>query len=485
MSDRITRLWQPTPEETLVPEMNDHANSTATEQASASARKAAPAGWFRWVICGLLFFAITVSYIDRQVIGVLKTTLMQTYHWSDSDFANIIFTFQLAYALGQLLSGWLFDRIGVRVGFMIAVLIWSLAATAHGLIGLIPMDATWSWPLGPGTVKILNIGVISVLGFSLARFALGLPEGGTFPGAVKAVSEWFPRRERALATGLFNAGTNVGAMVTPLAVPILTSCWGWPSAFYATGTIGFAWLLCWWPLYDAPERHRWLSPAELAYIRSDPPDPSAHIPWLTLLRYRQTWTFAIGFALSAPVWWFYLYWIPGFLQDRHGLNLVQLGVPLVTIYLMTDLGSIGGGWLSSHLLKRGWSVNAARKTAMLGCALCVVPVFLAGITASLWTATLLVGLAASAHQGFAANLFTIVSDTMPRKAVSSVIGIGGMAGAFAGMGFAKLTGYILDTGWPGRYAILFTIASTAYLVNLLVIHLLSPRLEPAQFDNAV
>lgn len=459
--------------------------STSITDFSTPEREPLRAGWVRWIICGLLFLAVTVSYIDRQVIGVLKATLMQTYHWSDSDFANLIFAFQLAYALGQLVSGRLFDLLGVRVGFTIVVLVWSLAAMAHGLISLVPMDAAWSVPLGEGGTKTLHIGLISVLGFSFARFALGFPEGGTFPGAVKAVGDWFPRRERALATGLFNCGTNIGAMVTPLVVPVLTSYWGWPAAFYATGALGFAWLVCWWPLYAPPEQHKWVSPAELAYIRGDPPDPPATIPWLTLLRYRQTWAFAIGMALSAPVWWFYLYWIPGFLQDQHGLNLLQLGAPLVAIYLLTDVGSIGGGWLSSHLLKRGWSVNAARKTAMLCCALCVVPVFLAGITPSLWTATLLVGLAAAAHQGFSANLFTIVSDTMPRKAISSVVGIGGMTGAFAGMGLAKLTGYILDTLWPGRYAILFAIASTAYLVNLLVIHLLVPRLEPAQFEGAV
>jgi ACS family hexuronate transporter-like MFS transporter len=319
----------------------------------------------------------------------------------------------------------------------------------------------------------------TVLGFGAARFALGLAEGGNFPAAIKTVSEWFPRKERALSTGIFNAGSNVGALVAPLLVPWLTVAFGWPTTFIVTGALGAAWLVTWWPLYWSPEKHPRVSSAELAYIHSDPPDPVVKIPWLTLLRYRQTWVIVVGMFLSAPIWWFYLYWIPDFLHKRHGLNLLQLGPPLVAIYLMTDVGSIGGGWLSSWLIKRGWTVNAARKTAMLVCALCVVPVFAASTVSNLWVATMLIGLAASAHQGFSANLFTLVSDTAPRQTVSSIVGLGGMAGAIGGMFIAKLAGYVLQ--WTGEYRILFAIAACVYLINLLIIHVLNPRLKPMEF----
>jgi ACS family hexuronate transporter-like MFS transporter len=409
----------------------------------------------RWEVCALLFFATTINYIDRQVLGVLKTDLMRELSWNEVDYGNIITAFQIAYAAGYLGMGRLMDGIGVRLGFTLAVFFWSLAAMAHGLARCIT-------------------------GFGLARFGLGLAEGGNFPGAIKTVGEWFPKRERALATGIFNAGSNVGALITPIVVPWLTIRYGWPTAFYVTGAAGFLWLAAWWLLYRSPDRHPRVTPAELAHIRSDPPDPPVRIPWLSLLRHRQTWAFAAAMFLVSPVWWFYLYWIPGFLRDRHGLDLLAIGPPLVTIYLMTDVGSIAGGWLSSSLLKRGWSVNAARKTALLACALCVVPVVAAAGIGSLWPATLLIGLAASAHQGFSANLYTIVSDTVPRQAVSSVVGIGGMAGAVGGMFIAQLTGYVLQA--TGSYVVPFAIAGSAYLVALGVLHLLLPRLEPMRLD---
>jgi ACS family hexuronate transporter-like MFS transporter len=434
------------------------------------------------VICGLLFFATTICYIDRQVIGILKQdVLMNKLAWTEIDYANVIFAFQAAYALGQLLSGRLFDRIGVRLGLALAVGMWSMAAIAHGLVGLLPPELGITIPvpfgLGQGHVFVLA----SVLGFGAARVGLGFAEGGNFPAAVKAVSEWHPRRERALATGLFNAGSNMGALITPIVVPWLSLTLGWPAAFYATGVIGLVWLVFWLPMYNSPERHPRVSAGELAYIQSDPPDPAVKISWLQLLGYRQTWAFVIGMAMSAPIWWFYLYWIPGFLQKSHSLKMEDLPLPLVVIYLMTDAGSIGGGWISSALLKRGWSVNAARKTAFLICALCVVPVFAASQVSGLWTGTLLIGLAASAHQGFSANLFTLVSDTVPRQAVSSVVGLGGTAGALAGMLFAKLVGYVLDASPQGGYTVLFGIAASAYLLNLLVIHTMLPRLEPMRF----
>jgi MFS transporter, ACS family, hexuronate transporter len=414
--------------------------------------RARPAGWHRWVICALLFFATTINYIDRQVIGILKPVLAKDLGWSEIDYSNIVFAFQAAYALGYLLAGRLMDRVGVRVGLTLAVVVWSVAAMAHALVR-------------------------SVAGFSAARFGLGVSEGGNFPAAIKAVGEWFPRRERALATGIFNAGSNVGALITPLVVPWLTISFGWPAAFLATGALGFVWLVAWLILYREPERDPRLSPEELTYIRSDPPEPSYEtIPWLRLLGHRQTWAFAVGMFMTSPIWWFYLYWVPDFLNKRHGLDLIHMGPPLVVIYLMTDVGSIGGGWLSSWLIKRGWSVNAARKTALLACALCVVPIFMASRVSNLWSAVLLIGLAASAHQGWSANLYTIVSDTVPRQAVSSVVGIGGMAGAIGGMFIAKLAGYVLQ--WTGDYLTLFIIASSAYLVALLIIHALLPRLQP-------
>lgn len=409
-------------------------------------------GWFRWVICGLLFFATTINYIDRQVIGVLKPTLQEQLGWSEIDYGNIVFAFQLAYAVGFLATGRLMDRVGVRRGFSLAVIFWSIAAMGHGLVR-------------------------SVMGFCIVRFGLGLAEGGNFPAAVKTVSDWFPKKERALATGIFNAGSNVGALLTPLIVPWITVLWGWPAAFYFTGGLGFLWLIAWLLIYDRPERHPRVSPRELAYIQSDPPDPVEKISWLQLLRYRQTWAFTIGMFMTGPIWWFYLYWMPDFLHKTHHLDLIHLGPPLVVIYLMTDFGSILGGWFSSWLIKRGWSVTAGRQFAMLVCALLVVPVFLVSSVSNLWVTVLLIGLAASAHQGWAANLFTLVSDTMPRHSVASVVGIGGFAAAIGGMFIAQITGYVLET--TGSYAIPFLIAASAYPVALLVIHFLQPRCENA------
>jgi ACS family hexuronate transporter-like MFS transporter len=412
---------------------------------------AARAGWYRWLVCTMLFFATTINYMDRQVIGILKPTLQEELGWSERDYGNIVFWFQVAYALGYLLAGRLMDAIGVRVGFSLAVILWSLAAMAHALVR-------------------------SVAGFSVVRALLGLAEGGNFPGAVKGVSEWFPRKERALATGVFNAGSNVGALLTPLIVPSITVAYGWQAAFLATGSLGFFWLLSWVFVYRSPERHPRVTPQELAYIRSDPPDPVRRIPWVELLRYRPTWAFAVGMFCTSPIWWLYLYWVPDFLHKRHGLNLLQLGPPLVVIYLMTDVGSVGGGWLSSWLIHRGLSVNAGRKITLLICALCVVPIFMASQVSNLWTAVLLIGLAASAHQGWSANLYTLVSDTMPRDSVSSIVGLGGMAGSVGGMLIAQFTGFVLER--TGQYLILFVIASSAYLVALTIIQILVPRLEP-------
>lgn len=437
---------------------------------AASSTRDQRVGYFRWVICGLLFLAATVNYIDRQVIGILKPTLQQEFGWSEMDYADIVFSFQIAYAMGLVLAGRLMDRLGTRIGFAIAIVIWSLAAMAHA-------EAMW---FGPWVAALLGMFGFaysaSVAGFMGARFMLGLGESGNFPASIKAVAEWFPKKERALATGIFNSGTNVGALLTPLAVPWITLNYGWYWAFIATGLIGFLWLALWWPMYRSPEKHPRVSPAELAFIQSDPADPPGKVPLRDILPHRQTWAFAIAKFMTDPVWWLYLFWVPDFLNRNHGIDLQHIGPPLIAIYLIADIGSIGGGWLSSALIKRGWSVNAARKTAMLVFALAVVPIIFASKTNNLWVATLLVALAAAAHQGWSANLFTLASDTFPRHAVGTVVGFGGMAGAVGGMLIAKLTGFILQT--TGSYLPVFLIAGSTYLLALSVVHLLMPKLEP-------
>jgi len=433
-------------------------------------------GYVRWVICALLFLAATINYVDRQVIGLLKPTLQQQFTWSEVDYANIVFAFQLAYAIGFGFAGRLIDRLGTRRGFALALLIWSLAAIAHAEAPTI----------GVAVAAVLGaVGLsfsASVAGFIAVRFALGLGESGNFPASIKTVAEWFPKRERALATGLFNSGTNIGAVLTPLIVPWITYTYGWYWAFVATGAFGLLWLAIWLPFYGSPASHAWVRPAELALIRSDPPDPPVHVPWLRLLRYRQTWAFALGKFGTDPIWWLYLFWIPDFLHRRHGINLQSMALPLVVIYLVADIGSVGGGWLSSYLLKRGWSANRARKTAMLTCALAVVPMVLTAKVESEWIAVALLAIATAAHQGWSANLFTLPSDMFPRAAVGSVVGLGGMAGAIGGMLIAKVTGYLLEA--TGSYVPIFFIASSAYLVTLAVVHLLVPRLEHANLAQS-
>jgi len=429
-------------------------------------------GYLRWTICGLLFLASTINYVDRQVIGILKSTLQGQFGWTEIDYSDIVFAFQLAYAIGFVFAGRLIDRIGTKAGFSIALTVWSIAAMAHA-------GATVFGPAAAAALAIVGLKYsASVAGFIAARFALGIGESGNFPGAIKTVAEWFPRRERALATGLFNAGTNIGALVTPLVVPFLTVQFGWQAAFVVTGALGFGWLALWWALYQSPASHPGLSDAERAYINSDPPDPVVHVSWKTLLPHRQTWTVATAKFMTDPIWWLYLFWIPDFFSRRFGLSLMELGPPVVVVYLVSDVGSVFGGWLSSTLLKRGWTPNAARKTAMLVCAAAVVPIVAAPGVTSMWTAVALISLAASAHQGWSANVYTLASDMFPRQAVGSVIGFAGMAGAVGGMLIAKLTGYVLQT--TGSYMPVFIIAGATYLVTLAIIHVLSPSLEPAR-----
>jgi ACS family hexuronate transporter-like MFS transporter len=407
---------------------------------------------YRWIICALLFLATTINYMDRQVIGILAPDLQKTIGWNDIEYGYIVTAFQAAYAVGLLIAGGLIDRFGTRIGYSLAIVVWSLAAMGHAMAR-------------------------SAFGFGIARAALGLGEAGNFPAAIKTVAEWFPKRERAFATGVFNAGTNVGAIGAPLIVPWIALRLGWQWAFILTGAIGFTWLALWLPLYRRPEQHPRVSEEELAYIRSDGVETAAKVPWLRLLPRRQTWAIAIGKFMTDPIWWFYLFWLPKFLNEKHGLNLSTIGAPLVVIYVIADVGSIGGGWLSSSLIKRGWSVNRARKTTMLICALCVVPIVFASQVSSVWSAVALIGLAAAAHQGWSANIFTMASDMFPGCAVGSVAGIGGMAGAVGGMLIATLAGYVLQL--THSYLPLFIIAGSAYLVALLIVHQLAPRLEAA------
>ncbi len=443
------------------------AKEAPPQDAGASAAGAAVAaiegvkriGRYRWVICAMLFFATSINYIDRQVLGILATdeTFKRTIGWSEAEYGYVNTAFQAAYALGLLVVGNLMDRFGTRKGFSFAIVFWSVAAMLHAAAR-------------------------SAFGFGVARFALGIGEAGNFPAAIKTVAEWFPKKERAFATGIFNSGSNVGAIVAPLIVPWIAVTYGWQWAFISTGALGFVWLVFWLMTYRRPEEHPKLSKAELEHIQSDPAEPTTRIPWGRLFPHRQTWAFAVGKFLTDPIWWVYLFWLPKFLNTNYGLNITQIGLPLVVIYVAADVGSIGGGWLSSRLIKGGWSVNKARKTAMLICALSVVPIMFAANASNLWVAVALVSLAAAAHQGWSANIFTMVSDMFPRRAVGSVVGIGGMSGSVGGMLIATTVGLILQ--YTGSYFPIFIIAGSAYLVALGVIHLLAPRLDPAKVESA-
>ncbi|HXP40746.1 MAG TPA: MFS transporter [Candidatus Acidoferrales bacterium] len=434
-------------------EPGDASASSSTDKRSGGVF----AGNFRWVICGLLFFGVTKNYMDRQVLGVLKGPLQREFGWNEIDYGNLVFAFQAAYALGMIFVGRLIDRFGTRIGYAIAMVFWSLASMGHAIAFSLPS-------------------------FVAARAALGFGEAGVFPASIKCVAEWFPRKERALATGVFNAGTNIGAIVTPLIVPWIAVHLGWRWAFLLTGALGFAWLVLWLWLYRSPEQHPYCTRSERKYIQSDPVAPAGKIKWSQLLPHRQMWAFAAGKFMIDPIWWFYLFWIPDYLQRTHGLHLTQIGLPILVIYVISDLGSITGGWFSSSLIRRGVSVNAARKWAMFLCALCVLPIACVYRLSGLWPATVLIGLAAAGHQGFSANLFTLSSDLFPSRAVASVVGIGGMAGAIGGMLIAEIVGHVLQ--WTGSYMVPFFIAASAYLMALLFIQLLSPKLLPARIGES-
>lgn len=414
-------------------------------------------GWVRWRVCALLFLATTINYMDRQVLAILAPVLQKEIGWNEIDYGNIVVAFQVAYAVGLLGAGAFLDKFGTRLGYAVAIVFWSTAACAHALAG-------------------------SVAGFSIARFALGIGEAGNFPAAIKTVAEWFPKNERALATGIFNGGANIGAIVAPLAVPWIALNWGWQWAFVVVGSMGFLWLVLWLIVYRPPALHPALGAAERAYIGAESGGRIEPVPWLQLLPHRQVWAFAVGKALTDPVWWFYLYWLAKFLDKNYHISLSKVSLPLVAVYLLADFGSIAGGWLSGSLIRRGWSINAGRKSAMLLCALAVVPVTFAAGVHGLWTAIALVSLAAAAHQGWSANLFTLVSDLFPRRAVGSVTGIGGMAGAVGGIFFSKAAGHYLESS-GGNYVPIFAVCGGAYLLALAIIHLLCPKLAPAQIQT--
>ena len=405
----------------------------------------------RWWICALLFFATTINYVDRQVFAILAPQLQTEIGWSEIEYGYIVTAFQLSYAIGLLLVGKLIDFLGTKKGFILSIIVWSLAAMSHALAR-------------------------TPIGFGMARLALGIGESGNFPAAIKTISEWFPRKERALATGIFNSGSNIGAIVAPLLVPIIALNFGWQAAFILTGLLGFIWLFFWLRLMSRPEEHPGINTAELDLIKADT-EENLEKPtsiW-KIIRTRKIWAIAIGKFMTDPIWWFFLYWLPKFLNTTYGLKLDKIGLPLIVAYLIADVGSIGGGWLSSHFLKIGWSINAARKTTLLICAIMVVPIYWASGIDDLWPAVILIGLGMAAHTGWSANMYTLATDFFPKKDMGTVVGFIGMAGAVGGMLMASATGHLLQA--TGSYKILFVIAASMYGIALMIIHLLVPNID--------
>ena len=422
-------------------------------------------GKYRWTICGLIFFATTINYLDRAVIAILKSPLTKEFQWTETDYANIVISFQICYAIGFLGAGRLIDKIGTRLGYALATALWSIAAMAHGL-------------------------VTSTFGFLVVRGALGATESGNFPAAIKTVAEWFPKKERAFATGIFNSGANIGAIVAPLTVPLIAEAMGWQWAFILTGLVGFVWLIFWFLLYEVPKRHKKLSAEEFAYIHSDPEEEAAEsiagpkISWFTLLTYKQTWAFAIGKFLTDPVWWFYLFWLPDFLEKQYGLVGTQKSLPLALAYTISTIGSVFGGWLPMWFVKKGWPLFRARKTSMLIFAVSILPVLFAQYLGgfSMWLAVIVIGCAMGSHQAWSSNIFTTVSDMFPRTATASVTGIGGMLGAVGGILIARGAGLLFDyyksIGEKDMgYFIMFIICGLAYVLAWAIMHLLVPKFK--------
>lgn len=426
-----------------------------------------PGGRYRWTICALIFFATTINYLDRAVISLLKGPLEKEFGWSELDYAHTVIAFQIAYAFGMLVMGRIIDKVGTKIGYAITIFFWSIAAAGHALAK-------------------------STIGFVIARAGLGVSEAGNFPVAIKATAEWFPKKERAFATGIFNSGTNVGAILAPLTVPFIAVNWGWEWAFILTGLTGFIWLIFWFIFYEIPAKQKRLSQEEFNYIHSDTDEQVAEstesqvkkTPWLRLLGYRQTWAFIFGKFLTDPIWWFYLFWLPAFLKAEYGVQGTEMALPIALVYTLSTIGSIGGGWLPLKLIRRGWPVFRSRKFSMLIYAFLAVPVLFAQFLGSfdMWWAVIIIGIATAGHQAWSANIFTTVSDMFPKRAVASVTGIGGMAGALGGMLIAWLAGLLfeyyeaigkIETG----YHIMFLICGSAYLIAWLVMHLLVPKLK--------
>ena len=400
----------------------------------------------------MLFFAASINYLDRQILGLLAPTLQHSIGWTESQYGYIVGAFQFAYAIGLLLAGRLVDKLGTRIGYVIIMAFWSVASMGHALAS-------------------------SALGFGIARFFLGLGEAGSFPAAIKATAEWFPQRERSLVTGIFNSGTNIGAIIAPALIPWLTLRFGWRAAFLATGFFGAIWIVWWAARYQSPADHPRISPSELQYIREDRPAPTAQIPWSRLLGYRQTWAFAGAKFLTDPIWYFYLYWLPKFFDARYHIGLGSIGLPLIVVYNMSAAGSIGGGWLPSMFNKAGMSMAKARLSAMLVCACLILPIFLASRVSSMWSAVGILGLATAAHQGWSANLFTTASDMFPRSSVGAVVGIGGMAGSLGSVLFSVSTGWVLQA--YHSYTPLFSVAAASYLIGLVFLQVVAPGLRKA------
>ena len=446
----------------------------------------------RWAICALLFFSVAVNYIDRLVIGILKKPLSAELGWSDADYGHIAAAFSFAYAFGYLFGGRLIDRFGVKKGLPVFVFLWSLAAAAHGLCGYIGIKeqfrASYPWfSLTEGGFAMATLVMpMTAAGFMFARIALGLTEGGNFPGAIKTVAEWFPVKERALATGLFNAGTNVGAIVCPILVPWMYSHIGWESTFYVTGGTGFVWIVLWKMFYDEPDQHPRLSKAELDHIRSGQPaveEVPVSVPWLSLFRYRAVWAYLLASIFAGPAWGFYQFFLPDFLDKKFHLSLQATGWWTGAFFGIAAAGGVAGGWLVARFLGLGWSLNRSRKMTLLVCALAVVPVFLAPSAGSVWLAVLIVGIAGSAHQGWSANLFSVVSDTMPKDAISSVVGLGGFLAYFTGGFVNEFTGLILQK--TGSYLWVFGYFSSMYLLSLGLLHILIPKIAPARTSQSI
>ena len=468
-------------------------SAQAESTTTSSGRPSTRIGGFRWNICALLFFATTLNYMDRQVLALLKPTLQDPVHGiglTEVQFAAIVSIFSAAYALGLLVAGRFVDRVGTRLGYAVAVSIWTIASISHSLAGVPAVTRqlhAGAVHLAIGLHRVPGLGSAgwvdslgklsgAVIAFGMARFLLGFGEAGNFPAAVKAVAEWFPDKERALATGIFNAGTNIGATLAPFAIGFLVYRLSWRYAFLSTSAFALIWLVLWLANYHTPDRDPRVGAAELHYIRGDQPETSAKISWGRLIPHRQTWAFIIGKVITDPIWWFYLYWLPGFLNARYHLTLTKMGLPLLVIYNVCTVGSVFGGWLPARFVAMGWSINRARKTAMLLYALAVTPIMLIGHTHTLWQAVALISLATAAHQAWSANLFTLASDMFPRYAVASVVGIGACGGSVSMMFFGLFVGFLLRFT-HGNYGPLFLLAGSAYLLAIALIQILAPRLR--------